>query len=100
MPVDRFNGVGEQEDGEMPMPGQNHVPGLIDGTQAEFVRIPHADSELYPVPEGVDGKALVMLSDILSIGLECGVLNGKVQPGASVALVGAGPVGLAAPDDG
>jgi alcohol dehydrogenase len=68
----------------------------IDGTQAEFVRIPYADTSLYPIPEGADEEALVMLSDILPTGFECGVLNGKVQPGASVAIVGAGPVGLAA----
>lgn len=68
----------------------------IDGTQAEYVRIPHADTSLYPIPDGTDEDALVMLSDILPTGFECGVLNGKVQPGASVAIVGAGPVGLAA----
>ena len=69
---------------------------LIDGTQAEYVRIPHADTSLYPIPEGADEEALVMLSDILPTGFECGVLNGKVQPGSAVAIVGAGPVGLAA----
>ncbi|HEY4958333.1 MAG TPA: zinc-dependent alcohol dehydrogenase family protein, partial [Caldimonas sp.] len=68
----------------------------IDGTQAEFVRIPHADMSLYPVPAGADEEALVMLSDILPTGFECGVLNGKVQPGNTVAIVGAGPIGLAA----
>ena len=68
----------------------------IDGTQAEFVRIPHADTSLYPIPKGVDEEALVMLSDILPTGFECGVLNGKVQPGNTVAIVGAGPIGLAA----
>ena len=68
----------------------------IDGTQAEFVRIPHAETSLYPIPEGADEEALVMLSDILPTGFECGVLNGKVQPGCSVAIVGAGPIGLAA----
>ena len=68
----------------------------IDGTQAELVRIPHADSSLYPIPDGVDEEALVMLSDILPTGFECGVLNGKVQPGSTVAIVGAGPIGLAA----
>jgi alcohol dehydrogenase len=68
----------------------------IDGTQAEFVRIPHADTSLYPIPAGADEEALVMLSDILPTGFECGVLNGKVQPGNSVAIVGSGPVGLAA----
>ncbi|MBB5191739.1 alcohol dehydrogenase [Silvimonas terrae] len=67
----------------------------IDGTQAEFVRVPHADNSLYPIPEGADEEALVMLSDILPTGFECGVLNGKVQPGSSVAIVGAGPIGLA-----
>src|SRR5580692_8019688 len=68
----------------------------IDGTQAEFVRIPHADNSLYPIPAGADEEALVMLSDILPTGFECGVLNGKVQPGSVVAIVGAGPIGLAA----
>ncbi|MDB5394832.1 MAG: alcohol dehydrogenase [Rhodospirillales bacterium] len=68
----------------------------IDGTQAEFVRIPHADTSLYPIPEGASEEALVMLSDILPTGFECGVLNGKVQPGGAVAIVGAGPIGLAA----
>jgi len=68
----------------------------IDGTQAQFVRIPHADTSLYPIPEGADEEALVMLSDILPTGFECGVLNGKVQPGNAVAIVGAGPIGLAA----
>jgi alcohol dehydrogenase len=69
---------------------------LIDGTQAEYVRIPHADGSLYAVPKGADEEALVMLSDILPTGYECGVLNGKVSPGDTVAIVGAGPVGLAA----
>jgi alcohol dehydrogenase len=68
----------------------------IDGTQAEYVRIPHADTSLHPIVPGMDEDALVMLSDILPTGLECGVLNGKVEPGCSVAIVGAGPVGLAA----
>ena len=68
----------------------------IDGTQAEFVRIPHADTSLYLIPDGADEEALVMLSDILPTGFECGVLNGKVQPGNTVAIVGAGPIGLAA----
>lgn len=67
----------------------------IDGTQAEYVRIPHADTSLYPVPAGADEDALVMLSDILPTGFECGVLNGKVAPGSVVAIVGAGPIGLA-----
>ena len=68
----------------------------IDGTQAEYVRIPFADTSLYHVPKGADEDALVMLSDILPTGFECGVLNGAVKPGDTVAIVGAGPVGLAA----
>ncbi|SNB75828.1 alcohol dehydrogenase [Arboricoccus pini] len=69
---------------------------LIDGTQAEFVRIPHADTSLYPIPADADEEALVMLSDILPTGFEIGVVAGQVQPGDTVAIVGAGPVGLAA----
>src|ERR1700735_2509263 len=68
----------------------------IDGTQAEFVRIPHADNSLYPIPAGADEEALVMLSDLLPTRFECGVLNGKVEPGSTVAIVGSGPIGLAA----
>jgi len=69
---------------------------LIDGTQAEYVRTPHADTSLYRLPPGVEEEALVMLSDILPTGFECGVLNGKVSPGSTVAIVGSGPIGLAA----
>lgn len=68
----------------------------IDGTQADYVRIPHADTSLYHIPDNADEEALVMLSDILPTGFECGVLNGRVQPGGSVAIVGSGPIGLAA----
>jgi len=68
---------------------------LIDGTQAELVRIPHADNSLYPVPAGADEEALTMLSDILPTGFECGVLNGQVKPGDTIAIVGAGPIGIA-----
>ena len=68
----------------------------INGCQAEYVRIPHADNSLHHVPAGADEEALVMLSDILPTGLEVGVLDGKVQPGQTIAIVGAGPVGLAA----
>ena len=68
----------------------------IDGTQAEYVRIPFADSSLYPLPEGQDEDAMVMLSDILPTGFECGVLKGCIEPGDSVAIIGAGPVGLSA----
>ncbi len=69
---------------------------LIDGTQAEYVRIPHADTSLHLVPPGADEDALVMLSDILPTGFEIGVLKGAVKPGDTVAIVGGGPVGLAA----
>ncbi len=68
----------------------------IDGTQAEYVRIPHADTSLYLAPSGMDEDSLVMLSDIFPTGFECGVLNGQVKPGDKVAIVGAGPIGLAA----
>lgn len=68
----------------------------IDGTQAEFVRIPHANASLYAIPEGADEEAMVMLSDILPTAFECGVLNGQVSPGQTVAIVGSGPIGLAA----
>lgn len=68
---------------------------VIDGTQAEYVRIPFADTSLYHVPEGSDEAALVMLSDILPTGFECGVLKGRVKPGDTMAIFGAGPVGLA-----
>lgn len=67
----------------------------IDGTQAEYVRIPYADTSLYPIPAGADEQALVMLSDILPTGFECGVLNGTVKPGDVIAVVGAGPIGMA-----
>lgn len=68
----------------------------IDGTQAEYVRIPVADSSLYKVPELVDPKTMVMLSDIFPTGFECSVINGKVQPGSTVTIIGSGPIGLAA----
>lgn len=67
---------------------------LIDGTQAEYVRIPHGDNSLYPVPAGADEEALVMLSDIMPTGLEIGVQAGGVKPGDTIAIVGAGPVGM------
>ncbi|MEO8358986.1 MAG: zinc-dependent alcohol dehydrogenase family protein [Vicinamibacteria bacterium] len=68
----------------------------IDGTQAEYVRIPHASTSLYKLPAGVNEEAAVLLSDIFPTGFECGVLNGRVKPGDVVAIVGAGPIGLAA----
>jgi alcohol dehydrogenase len=68
----------------------------IDGTQAEFVRIPNADTSLYPILDGEEEDPLVMCSDILPTGFECGVLNGQVTPGNITAIVGSGPIGLAA----
>ena len=70
---------------------------LLDGTQAEFVRIPHADGSLHLIPANcTDEESLTMLSDILPTGYECGVLNGEIRPGDFVAIVGAGPIGLSA----
>jgi alcohol dehydrogenase len=69
---------------------------LINGTQAEYVRIPHADNSLHHIPKGADEEALVMLSDILPTGHEIGVLNGNVKPGDTIAIVGAGPIGMSA----
>ena len=68
----------------------------IDGTQAEFVRVPFADTSTYKVPSTVSDQDVLMLADILPTGYEVGVLNGKVKPGDVVAVVGAGPIGLAA----
>lgn len=68
----------------------------IDGTQAEYVRTPLADSSLYHVPKGVDEKATCMLSDIVPTGYEVGVLAGNVKPGSTIVIVGGGPVGLSA----
>ncbi len=69
---------------------------LIDGTQAELVRVPFADNSVYKLPDSVPDEAAVMLSDILPTGFEIGVRYGRVKPGDVVAVVGAGPVGLAA----
>lgn len=69
---------------------------LIDGTQAEFVRVPYAENSLYLLPKGVSDEQGVMLSDILPTGFEIGVQYGQVKPGDVVAVIGAGPVGLSA----
>ncbi len=69
---------------------------LIDGTQAEYVRVPYAENSLHLLPEGVSDDQAVMLSDILPTGFEIGVQYGRVKPGDTVAVIGAGPVGLAA----
>jgi alcohol dehydrogenase len=69
---------------------------LVDGVQSEFARIPFADLSTYRLPERVDNEAAVLLADILPTSYEVGVLNGRVRPGDTVAIVGAGPIGLAA----
>jgi len=69
---------------------------LIDGTQAEYVRVPHADLSVHPLPGAMDSKDAVLFADIFPTAYEVGVLNGRVRPGDTVAVVGAGPIGLAA----
>ncbi|HUP75134.1 MAG TPA: zinc-dependent alcohol dehydrogenase family protein [Acidimicrobiales bacterium] len=69
---------------------------LINGTQAEYVRVPFADTSTYQVPAGASDEQILMLADILPTGYEVGVLNGEVQPGDVVVVVGAGPIGLSA----
>lgn len=68
----------------------------INGTQADYVRVPFADNSAYPVPVGVPDEEILMLADILPTSYEVGVLNGNVRPGDVVAIVGAGPIGLSA----
>jgi alcohol dehydrogenase len=69
---------------------------LIDGTQAEYVRVPHADLSVHALPGAVESRDAVLLADIFPTSYEVGVLNGRVRPGDTVAVVGAGPIGLAA----
>ncbi|WP_327319543.1 zinc-dependent alcohol dehydrogenase family protein [Streptomyces sp. NBC_01235] len=69
---------------------------LIDGTQAEYVRVPYADLSVHALPSAVESKDAVLLADIFPTSYEVGVLNGHVRPGDTVAVVGAGPIGLAA----
>ncbi|WP_060905590.1 zinc-dependent alcohol dehydrogenase family protein [Streptomyces scabiei] len=69
---------------------------LIDGTQAEYVRVPYADLSVHVLPSAVESKDAVLLADIFPTSYEVGVLNGHVRPGDTVAVVGAGPIGLAA----
>jgi len=69
---------------------------MIDGVQAEYVRIPHADNSLHRIPESIDDEIAVLLSDILPTGHEIGVQYGNVKPGDEIAIVGAGPVGMSA----
>jgi alcohol dehydrogenase len=69
---------------------------LIDGLQAEYARVPFADTSVYKIPDGLADEQVLFLADILPTAYEVGVLNGRVQPGDTVAIVGAGPIGLAA----
>src|SRR5690349_5666312 len=69
---------------------------LIDGLQAEFARVPFADTSVYKVPEALTDEQVLFLADILPTAFEVGVLNGRVEPGDTVAVVGVGPIGLAA----
>lgn len=66
----------------------------IDGTQAEYVRIPHASFSLHPLPDSIDPKVAVTLSDTVPTSYECGILNGEIQAGSTVAIIGMGPIGL------
>jgi alcohol dehydrogenase len=77
-------------------PGIGWVFGhLINGTQAEYVRVPYAENSLYQLPEGLSDDHAVMLSDILPTGFEIGVQYGRVKPGDTIAVIGTGPIGLA-----
>lgn len=83
------------------MPGHCTTGGwqlgnTIDGMQAEYTRSPHADGSLHLIPEDADPRAMILLSDVLTSGYECGVLRGNVRPGSTVAIIGMGPIGLAA----
>lgn len=69
---------------------------LIDGLQAEYARVPFADTSVHKVPEGLSDEQVLFLADILPTAYEVGVLNGRVEPGDTLAIVGAGPIGLAA----
>ncbi|KAJ5984239.1 hypothetical protein N7481_006338 [Penicillium waksmanii] len=81
------------------MPSQCETGGWIlgnkiDGTQAEYVRIPHSPLSLHVLPESIDQKVAVTLSDTVPTSYECGILNGDIQPGSTVAIIGTGPIGL------
>ena len=69
---------------------------LVDGTQAEYVRVPYAETSVHKVPEGLTDEDVLFLADALPTGFEVGILNGRTKPGDSVAVIGAGPVGLGA----
>src|SRR3954471_129886 len=68
---------------------------LIDGLQAEYARVPFADTSVHKVPEALTDEQVLFLADILPTAFEVGVLNGRVKPGDTIAIVGAGPIGLA-----
>src|SRR5262249_59585673 len=68
---------------------------LIDGLQAEYARVPFADTSVYRVPEHLSDEQVLFLADILPTAYEVGVLNGRVEPGDTIVVVGAGPIGLA-----
>ncbi|HEU5036623.1 MAG TPA: alcohol dehydrogenase catalytic domain-containing protein [Nocardioides sp.] len=86
----------ENHDGQCTSGGGWTLGHLIDGTQAELVRVPYADRGLHHLPDTVSDEQALLLADILPTAYEVGVLNGRVTPGSSVAVVGAGPIGLAA----
>jgi alcohol dehydrogenase len=69
---------------------------VIDGLQAEYARVPFADTSVYRVPEALSDDQVLFLAHILPTAFECGALNGRVEPGDTIAIVGAGPIGLAA----
>jgi len=69
---------------------------LIDGVQAEYARVPFAETSTYKIPAGISDEAVLYLADIMPTAYEAGVLSGRVQPADVVIVVGAGPVGLAA----
>lgn len=86
----------ENQDGQCLSGGGWTLGHLIDGTQAERVRVPFADRALHHLPDGVADEHALMLADILPTAYEVGIRNGRVMPGSTVAIVGAGPIGLAA----
>ncbi len=80
----------------MPRRGRLDLRPLIDGLQAEYARVPFADNSVYRVPEQLSDEQVLFLADILPTAYEVGVLTARSRPGDVVAIVGAGPIGLAA----
>jgi len=95
-PCGRCGSCREQRYGQCSGGGGWLLGHFIDGTQAEYVRVPFADFSLHKLPDKVSDEAAVLLADILPTSYEVGVRNGQVQPGDTVVVVGAGPIGLAA----